>query len=123
MSDPTVVVEPVIAPVPAPVAVPEATKTTFMEVVPTADAKVASDMKIDDNIVMTEKKPMELEETPYMSTQEEGSKLAASIINMMNTIIGAGTISLPNTIMISGIGGGAIMIVLSLNLSLIGAHY
>ena len=77
MSDPTVVVEPVIAPVPAPVAVPEATKTTFMEVVPTADAKVASDMKIDDNIVMTEKKPMELEETPYMSTQEEGSKLAA----------------------------------------------
>ena len=66
---------------------------------------------------------MELEETPYMSTQEEGSKLAASIINMMNTIIGAGTISLPNTIMISGIGGGAIMIVLSLILSLIGAHY
>ena len=47
----------------------------------------------------------------------------SSIVNMMNTIIGAGTISLPNTMMISGIAGGGILLIISLLLSLVGAHY
>ena len=63
------------------------------------------------------------EETFYMSTQNEGASLMSSIVNMMNTIIGAGTISLPNTMMISGIAGGGILLIISLLLSLVGAHY
>ena len=64
-----------------------------------------------------------IEETYYMSTQEKGATFLSSVINMMNTIIGAGTISLPNTMMISGIAGGGILLVISLLLSLIGAHF
>lgn len=55
--------------------------------------------------------------------QETGSSLTPSIINMMNTIVGAGTISLPSSFLISGLGGGAILMVISVILSLYGAHY
>ena len=79
---------------------------------------------IPDNATEQESKVnLESEETFYMSTQNDGASLISSIVNMMNTIIGAGTISLPNTMMISGIAGGGILLVVSLLLSLVGAHY
>lgn len=53
----------------------------------------------------------------------EGSSLLPSIINMMNTIIGAGTISLPSTILDGGIIGAGLLLLVSLILSLYGAHY
>lgn len=58
-----------------------------------------------------------------MQNYTEGSSLMPSIINMMNTIIGAGTISLPSTILDGGIIGGGLLLLISLILSLYGAHY
>ena len=59
-------------------------------------------------------------EEVYTST---GASLGSSIVNMMNTIVGAGTLSLPCTIMDGGIVGAGLLLILSLALSLLGAHY
>lgn len=65
-------------------------------------------------------KDIPMGEEVYNST---GASLGSSVINMMNTIVGAGTLSLPVTIMDGGIVGAGLMLILSLVLSLVGAHY
>ena len=99
-----------------PISVPDNAAASMNSV----DAKPAV---IPDNATEENKVDSKSEETFYMSTQNDGASLTSSIINMMNTIIGAGTISLPNTMMISGIAGGGILLIISLLLSLVGAHY
>ena len=57
----------------------------------------------------------------YVKVQNEGSSLVASIVNMMNTIVGAGVLSIPLTVKKSGIIGAFILLAISLYLSLEGA--
>ena len=75
-----------------------------------------------ENNKLTLKSPEPEIETQYMSTQEDGSSLRASVLNMMNTIIGAGVLSIPNTVRKAGLLGSFILLFVSLYLSLEGAH-
>ena len=50
----------------------------------------------------------------YVKVQNEGSSLVASIVNMMNTIVGAGVLSIPLTVKKSGIIGAFILLACSL---------
>ena len=72
---------------------------------------------------LSEKKVDVEESSNYTGTQETGASFTSSVINMMNTIIGAGTLSLPSTVMDAGIGGAGLLLLVSLCLSLVGAHY
>ena len=89
--------------------------------------------------VVEEKKPDEVNETSvmeknelttptpgeevfYMSTQEDGATLTSSITNMINSIIGAGVLSIPNTVRKAGLLGSFILLFVCLYLSLEGAH-
>ena len=92
------------------------------------EEKPAEDVKVEnietsageENAV--EKKENE-EEVFYMSTQEEGATLSSSIINMMNTIVGAGVLSIPSTFKNAGLIGSLLLLALSLFLSLYGARF
>jgi len=66
--------------------------------------------------------PVSGEEVFYMSTQEDGATLTSSITNMMNSIIGAGVLSIPNTVRKAGLLGSFILLFVCLYLSLEGAH-
>ena len=57
----------------------------------------------------------------YMKVQTEGSSLVPSILNMMNTIVGAGVLSIPLTVKKAGLVGSFIVLACSLFLSLEGA--
>ena len=57
----------------------------------------------------------------YVKVQTEGSTLIASVLNMMNTIVGAGVLSLPLTVKKSGLIGTIVVLGCSLFLSLEGA--
>ena len=57
----------------------------------------------------------------YMKVQTEGSSLVPSILNMMNTIVGAGVLSIPLTVKKAGLIGSFILLACSLFLSLEGA--
>ena len=53
---------------------------------------------------------------------EKGASLSSSVINMMNTIIGAGVLSIPSTVGRAGIVGSFLILAISLYLSLEGAN-
>lgn len=74
----------------------------------------------ETKVIEIGEKTLSLGHEVYNST---GASLGSSIINMMNTIVGAGTLSLPCTIMDGGIVGAGLLLILSLALSLVGAHY
>ena len=57
----------------------------------------------------------------YMGVQESGASLFSSIVNVMNTIIGAGVLSIPSTVGTSGLVGSFLILAISLYLSLEGA--
>lgn len=69
------------------------------------------------------KKEENTEESEYSTFSSTGSTFISSILNMTNTIIGAGTLSLPSTILDGGIIGAGLLLLCSLILSLFGAHY
>ena len=83
---------------------------------------VKPEIEVPNNVV-EDKKEVTVVTDDGRGVQETGSSLMPSIINMMNTIVGAGTISLPSSFLISGLGGGTILMVISVILSLFGAHY
>lgn len=70
-----------------------------------------------------EKKTETTEESEFSDYNPTGSTFMSSVLNMTNTIIGAGTLSLPSTIFDGGIIGAGLLLVVSLVLSLFGAHY
>ena len=63
------------------------------------------------------------EDSEFSDYNPTGSTFMSSILNMTNTIIGAGTLSLPSTVLDGGIIGAGLLLVVSLVLSLFGAHY
>ena len=75
----------------------------------------SSSMKTEEKMNDTEL-PVE-----YVKVQTEGSTLIASVLNMMNTIVGAGVLSLPLTVKKSGLIGTIVVLGCSLYLSLEGA--
>ena len=105
---------------PAPTPVTNPAVEQPQEVQPVVVVKTETN---EPNNVVEEKKEVVLETDDGRGVQESGSSLMPSIINMMNTIVGAGTISLPSSFLISGLGGGTILMVVSVILSLFGAHY
>ncbi len=80
---------------------------------------------MNDNSI-SEKSEVKVPETNtevfYMTTQESGATLMSSVINMMNSIVGAGVLSIPNTVKKAGIIGSFLLLSISLYLSLEGAH-
>ena len=86
--------------------------------------KKQSDVPENDNTsnVKSEQSKSENEiPVDYVKVQNEGSSLVASILNMMNTIVGAGVLSIPLTVKKSGIVGAFVLLACSLYLSLEGA--
>ena len=75
----------------------------------------SSSMKTEEKMNDTEL-PVE-----YVKVQTEGSTLIASVLNMMNTLVGAGVLSLPLTVKKSGLIGTIVVLGCSLYLSLEGA--
>ena len=75
----------------------------------------SSSMKTEEKMNDTEL-PVE-----YVKVQTEGSTLIASVLNMMNTIVGAGVLSIPLTVKKAGLVGSFIVLACSLFLSLEGA--
>ena len=65
-----------------------------------------------DNTTSTE--ALHMGEEVYTST---GASLGSSVVNMMNTIVGAGTLSLPCTIMDGGPAGAGLLLIISPTLS------
>ena len=107
-------------PATAPIPVVEKVAEQPQEVQPVIVVKTQTEVL---NNVVDDKKEVTVETDDGRGVQESGSSLMPSIINMMNTIVGAGTISLPSSFLISGLGGGTILMVISVILSLYGAHY
>lgn len=70
----------------------------------------SSSMKTEEKMNDTEL-PVE-----YVKVQTEGSTLIASVLNMMNTIVGAGVLSLPLTVKKSGLIGTIVVLGCSLYL-------
>ena len=120
------------APAPAPIPVVESAAEQPQEVQPVIVVKPEAEVQpvivvkpeadVSNNVA-DDKKEVTVETDDGRGVQESGSSLIPSIINMMNTIVGAGTISLPSSFLISGLGGGTILMVISVILSLFGAHY
>ncbi|KAK8830082.1 hypothetical protein WA556_000724 [Blastocystis sp. ATCC 50177/Nand II] len=70
---------------------------------------------------MEKKDPEDPIPVDYVKVQNDGSSLGSSVVNMMNTIVGAGVLSIPSTVKKSGIVGAFLLLALSLYLSLEGA--
>ena len=95
------------------------------EPVPVANAPVVEVKPDSANDTIATQKAEEKPQTNevfYMSTQEKGATLMSSMTNMVNSIIGAGVLSIPSTVRKAGIVGSFILLSLSLYLSLEGAH-
>lgn len=91
----------------------------------TSLAVVEEKADINDNSVAEKsevKVPESTGEVFYMTTQETGASLVSSVVNMMNSIVGAGVLSIPNTVKKAGIIGSFLLLSISLYLSLEGAH-
>lgn len=58
-----------------------------------------------------------------VSHNAEGASFTSTAINVINTIIGAGILSIPSTIHNTGIVGSFLLLITSLILSLFGAYY
>lgn len=101
-------------------AVPENTEATQPA---TTNTPVVEEKKEDASVTNDSNTPKSetVEDLPYMSTQLEGASLGSSIINMMNTIVGAGVLSIPSTVKNAGIIGSFVLLAISLYLSIEGA--
>ena len=76
--------------------VPEKTIPVTPEVGVVVEKK--EETPVENNSVAVKTEPEKTEDnTPadYMKVQVDGSSLGASIVNMMNTIVGAGVLSIP----------------------------
>ena len=108
-----------------------------VDVISTPETQPAEPVSV--NVAVEGEKTMESNEVPvddkgeskipepegevfYMSTQENGATLTSSITNMMNSIIGAGVLSIPNTVRKAGLLGSFLLLFICLYLSLEGAH-
>ena len=95
-------------------------KPTGIDAVNDVESKQAPSINLEEtNENESQKEPLSPEGSDYFGN----ASLRSSIINMMNTIIGAGTISLPSTVLDGGIIGAGLLLLVSLILSLYGAHY
>ena len=65
---------------------------------------------------MEKKDPEDPIPVDYVKVQNDGSSLGSSVVNMMNTIVGAGVLSIPSTVKKSGIVGAFLLLALSLYL-------
>ena len=102
--------------------VPEKTIPVTPEVGVVVEKKEEAPVENNSVAVKTEAEKTE-DNTPadYMKVQLDGSSLGASIVNMMNTIVGAGVLSIPLTVKKAGLVGSFIVLACSLFLSLEGA--
>ena len=85
----------------------------------TSLAVVEEKADINDNSVAEKsevKVPESTGEVFYMTTQETGASLVSSVVNMMNSIVGAGVLSIPNTVKKAGIIGSFLLLSISLYL-------
>ena len=91
--------------------VPEKTIPVTPEVGVVVEKK--EEAPVENNSVAVKTEPEKTEEnTPadYMKVQLDGSSLGASIVNMMNTIVGAGVLSIPLTVKKAGLVGSFIVL-------------
>ena len=103
-------------------------EVTTEKVAPLPTVSVVEEKKNDEindvtsSSTKTEEKMNDTElPVEYVKVQSEGSTLIASVLNMMNTIVGAGVLSLPLTVKKSGLIGTIVVLGCSLYLSLEGA--
>lgn len=92
-----------------------------------SEKPVSVDEKNDNNALsndtnIQDKSESPVVDVPYMSYQPDGASLGSSIINMMNTIVGAGVLSIPSTVKNAGLIGSFLLLALSLYLSIEGAR-
>lgn len=73
-----------------------------------------------DNELDIKVQPLDIKDTVEIS--EKGASLTSSVVNMMNTIIGAGVLSIPSTVGKAGLLGSFLILAISLYLSLEGAN-
>lgn len=69
--------------------------------------------------------PPELKKQPFWENPEtfKGASFRSTIVNIINTVIGAGILSIAYSIMLAGVAGSVILIILVLIPSLITSYY
>lgn len=91
-----------------------------IETVKVENEQKPNDLEAGDNTI--DIKPSPTAEPDPRPISEKGATLSSSVINMMNTIIGAGVLSIPSTISKAGLLGSFLILAISLYLSLEGAN-
>ena len=91
-----------------------------METIKVENEQKPNDVEQGDNTIDIKFTPVP--EPDARPISETGATLSSSVVNMMNTIIGAGVLSIPSTIAKSGLLGSFLILAISLYLSLEGAN-
>lgn len=79
--------------------------------------------KMPDSVTTESEKPVPIQKGQSDLYLVDGATFTSTVVNVVNTIIGAGILSIPSTIHNTGIVGSLLLLFTSLVFSLFGAYY